>query len=278
MTVLLDKKLHFLKPDDILCPININRMYLNDGEIRALAENISANGVLQPITVRPIKNGKYEVVSGQRRLKAAKMLGLRRIPCIVRKLDEQTSAIFSLSENLFRDNLNFFEEAKEIKNILTRYNMDISAVAEKLGMSRSAIISKLNLLNLNEDLKHRILLNGITERQAKIINLVPKEKQNEALDEILETVLSTEKVKEITDKFIFPEDGIDYSHEEAEPLRKTSIGDVRLFSNSITKLLITLQNSGYDAYQRRTENDKYIEYRIRILKSQPENYKQLKLV
>jgi len=278
MTYLYEKKIHFLKPDDIFCSLN-QREYLDEKKIRELAGNISENGILEPLTVRPIKNGKFEIVCGKRRLAAAKIIGLRRVPCIVKKIDEKTSAIYTLSENIYRENPNFFEEAQQIKNLISRFDMDIFTVSECIGISRSSLLSKLSLLKLDEESKDKIIRNNLTARHAKIILSVPEDKRNEAIEKLLEGTDDTEIIREIGEEFIYKESGINYEEtKEKAPLIKTSIGDIRLVSNSITKMLATLKSSGFDAYQQRTENDKYIEYKIRIIKAKPESYKQLKLV
>ncbi len=274
----IKSKLVFLKPEQIVCPNTFVRKHYDDFDIKILADSIAANGIIEPIIVRNPKKGIYELVAGLRRLKAAQTLGLRRVPSIIITADNRTAAYISITENTKRTSLNPFEEAEAIKNVINRYETDISVAAEKLGVASSYLTGKLNLLKLDNLSKTKIISCGLGERYAKITLLVPEEKRSEFLDEIIKNSVCISGAKELANKYISEETPEEKETLNQTPVRKTVIGDERLFANSLSKLISTMQSSGLEAYQRKSETEKYIEYRVRIVKNQPENYRQIRLV
>ena len=280
MSYNLKPKLLLLRPKRIVCSINTLRKYYDDYDIKNLADNIAVNGIIEPLIVSENDAGEYELAVGFKRLKAALLLNLRRVPCIVIKATSEDMAFLSLSENLKRTRLNFFEEAEGIKQIINRYDKTCLQVSERLGLSSSALLNKLNLLKLSPPIRERIINSGLSERHARIVLLIPEEKQPQFLDRIIKDELSVSETKELSEKILL---GLDTESENDKepppnPVRKVVIGDVRLFANSLSKLIDTMKTSGVEAYSRRNETDKYIEYRVRILKPSSENYNQLKLV
>lgn len=280
MSYNLKPKLLLLRPKKIVCSINTLHKYYDDYEIKNLADNISVNGIIEPLIVSENDAGEYELAVGFKRLKAALLLNLRRVPCIVIKATGEDMAFLSLSENLKRTKLNFFEEAEGIKQIINRYDKTCLQVSERLGISSSALLNKLNLLKLSPAIRERIINSGLSERHARIVLLIPEEKQPQFLDKIIRDELNLSETKELSEKILL---GLDTENEDDKkpqpnPVRKVVIGDVRLFANSLSKLIDTMKTSGVEAYSRRSETDKYIEYRVRIIKPSAENYSQLKLV
>lgn len=276
-----DKKLLLLKPEKIVCPPFSVRKYYDDYSIKSLADNILENGIIEPIIVRKNSIGSFEVISGLRRLKAAKLVSLRRIPCIEIVADDESSALISLSENCERKHLNFFEEAEAIASIKTRFGIDYKAISERLGLSYSSVLNRVKLLKLQTTIKDRIITEGLSEKQAKYIAMIDEEKQNTFIDKIVSSSLNDNATKLLVQKYLlgFEEpETIKKSKEETVSFKKVAVGDIRLFSNSLSKLISTMQSSGIDAFSKKTENEKYIEYKIKIPKSQADNYKQLRLV
>lgn len=280
MSYYLKPKLLLLKPKKIVCSINTLRKYYDDYDIKNLADNIAVNGIIEPLIVNENEAGKYELAVGLKRLKAALLLNLRRVPCLVIKATNEDMAFLSLSENLKRTNLNFFDEAEAIKQIINRYDKTCLQVSERLGISSSALLNKLNLLKLSPPIRERIIKSGISERHARIVLLIPENKQSLFLDKIIRDELSLSEARELSEKILLGLDAENESEETApvNPIRKVAIGDARLFANSLSKLIDTMKNSGVEAYSRRSETDKYIEYKVRIIKPATENYSQLKLV
>ncbi len=275
MHTISDKRLLMLKPSELKVLDNQPRKTFDEYELKLLADSIAANGIIQPLSVRKALDGKYEIIAGERRYKAAIMVGLRRIPCVLHRVDRQTVAVYSIVENLQRSNLTLFEEAEALEQLNTVYGMSQSETAAKLGIAQSTLSNKLRLLKLDTKLRERIEKSRLTERHARALLRIEESRREQALDYIIANGLTVAQTEEYIESLINPQ----MKEVNKEPLRKFAIGDVRLFYNSLSKLVDTLQNAGVDAKTRKFENDKYIEYKVRIKKDQPlsNKCKQLKI-
>ncbi len=273
-----DKKLLMLKVDDIIPSKNQPRKIFDEYELNLLSDSISSSGIIQPLAVRKAANGKYEIIAGERRLKAAQMAGLRRIPCVLHNTDDKTAAIYSIMENLQRQDLTFFEEAEAINRLMVLYNMPQLEVASRLGVAQSTVSNKLRLLRLNDRQKERILTARLTERHARALLRLEGGNRDAAIDYIIANGLTLKETEEYIESVLNPPIA-QKTEEQPKPVRKYAISDVRLFYNSLSKLVDTLQSAGLNAKTRKYENDKYIEYKVRITKNAPENHEceQLKI-
>ena len=271
-----DKRLIMLKPSEITASPDQPRKSFDEYELKRLCDSIKASGIIQPLIVRKTENG-YRLIAGERRLKAAVMAGLRRVPCVIHKTDDETAALYSLLENLQRINLTVFEEAEGINRLITEYGISQSEAAARLGISQSGLSNKLRLLKLSESIKERVSSARLTERHARALLRLPEEEREQALDRIIAEGFTVSQTEEYISSLLTPEEKpVPASH--GEPVRKSAIGDVRLFSNSLSKLLSTLQSSGINAKSRKYETDKYIEFKVRIQKnSDSDRFKQLKI-
>ena len=277
MYTLSDKKLIMLKPSEIKLSANQPRKSFDEYELKQLSDSIQASGIIQPLAVRKAPDGSYQLIAGERRLKAAVMAGLRRVPCILHKTDDETAALYSVIENLQRSNLTVFEEAQGINRLIAEYGMSQSEAAARLGIAQSTLSNKLRLLRLNDGIKERIISARLTERHARALLRLPEEMRDGALDRIIAEGMTLTQAEEYIFSLLNPEKERENKKPD-EPVRKAAIGDVRLFSNSLSKLLSTLQNAGIDAHSRKYETDKYIEFKVRIKKNtDPDRYKQLKI-
>lgn len=277
MYTLSDKKLIMLKPSEIKLSANQPRKSFDEYELKQLSDSIQASGIIQPLAVRKAPDGSYQLIAGERRLKAAVMAGLRRIPCILHKTDDETAALYSIIENLQRSNLTVFEEAQGINRLITEYGISQSEAAARLGIAQSTLSNKLRLLRLSDGIKERIISARLTERHARALLRLPEEMRDGALDRIIAEGMTLTQAEEYIFSLLNPEKERENKKPD-EPVRKVAIGDVRLFSNSLSKLLSTLQNAGIDAHSRKYETDKYIEFKVRIKKNtDPDRYKQLKI-
>ena len=279
MQTLWDKKLLMLKVDDIIPSKNQPRKSFDEYELKLLTDSISSSGIIQPLAVRRALNGKYEIIAGERRFKAAKMAGLRRIPCVLHNTDDKTAAIYSIMENLQRQDLTFFEEAEAIERLITLYQMSQLEVASRLGIAQSTLSNKLRLLRLSDDQKARILTARLTERHARALIRLDGEPRERALNYIIANGLTLKETEEYIESILNPPQPEEAPIEQIKPIRKYAISDVRLFYNSLSKLVGTLQSAGLNAKTRKFENDKYIEYKVRITKNTTENHEceQLKI-
>ena len=282
MHTIVDKKLLMLKPEDIVPNPNQPRKSFDQYELNALADSIAVNGIIQPLTVRKGDDKKYILIAGERRLRAAKQAGLRRVPCVLHRAGETTAALYALSENMIRADLNFVEEALAIKKLTTDFGLSQSEVAVRLGMANSTVSNKLRLLKLGDEIKERILASALTERHARALLRLPPELREAALDKIIAEGLSLKQTEELINEILNPqpdEKADELCEKAAKPIRKSAIGDIKLFSNSLSKLLSTMKSSGISANSRKHETEKYIEYKVRIFKKQPKEkeYSQLKI-
>lgn len=278
MHTFADKKLLMLKPDDIIPGDNQPRKIFDTYELQSLADSIAANGIIQPLTVRKIENGKYSLIAGERRLRAAKMAGLRRIPCVLHRTNDLTAALYSITENMQRSDLNCFEEALAIQALVNDFRMTQAEAAVRLGMANSTVSNKLRLLKLSPEIQTRIISSGLTERHARALLRLPVEKREDTLDKIIADGLNLAQSEALIESILNPDIKTEPIKASApqKPVRKAAIGDIKLFSNSLSKLLCTMQNAGISANSRKHETEKYIEYKVRIFKNSPQ-YDQLKI-
>jgi len=235
------------------------RRFFNDGELRQLAESIKHNGILQPLTVRKIDKG-YELISGERRLRASKMAGQIYVPCIVIDVNERNSALLALVENIQREDLSFFDEAFAISELIELYGMTQEDASIRLGMAQSTIANKLRLLKLAEEERFAIVKLGLTERHARaLLKIKDVDQRLEIIEKIGKYGMNVEK----TEAFILQ---IQCTEKERENFKKRAVllRDVRLFVNTINKAVETMKMAGVPADSRKTQNDEYIEYVIRI--------------
>lgn len=276
--MIADKKLIMLKPSDIKMSPNQPRKSFDEYELKLLADSIQANGIIQPLAVRKLPDGRFELIAGERRLRAAVMAGLRRVPCVIHKTDDETSALYSVIENLQRSNLTVFEESEGINRLITEYGMSQAEAAARLGIAQSTLSNKLRLLKLDSEIQARIVSARLTERHARALLRLPERLRGEALDRIIAEGLTLAQTEEYITSLLNPPKEQPQTEPE-EPVRKVVIGDLRLFSNSLSKLLTTLQNAGIKASSRKYETEKYIEYKVRIPKkdSEPDRCTQLKI-
>ena len=258
--MMFDGKLASIKLDDILPDPEQPRKNFDEYELSVLAQSIKENGIIQPLLVRPTQNGKYRLIAGERRLRAAGIAGLKKAPCIIRKADDITADCFTIIENLQRADLTVFEEAEGISRLINIYGLTQAEVAERIGIAQSTLSNKLRLLRLDDALRKRIIASRLTERHARALLRLPEKDRTDALDYIIAKQLTLTEAEEYIDKLISP------PTEKALPVRKCAIGDVRLFANSLTKIVDTMRSGGVNAVTRRHETDTHIEYTVLITK------------
>jgi ParB family transcriptional regulator, chromosome partitioning protein len=228
----------------------------------SLSQSIKHNGILQPLTVREMENGVFELVAGERRLRAAIMAGYTMVPCIAVMLDDTQSAVMSLLENLQREDLNFFDEAIGIAKLIERWGMTQEEIALKLGKGQSTVANKLRLLRISHSQRTKIIELGLTERHARALLRLNEDQRNEALMIIEKQGLNVEETDKLVDAMLFPQTSI------AGRRSLTVIKDVRIFFNTINNAIDVMKRSGIDAVAQRQEYDDYYEYTVKIPKTQ----------
>ena len=192
-----------------------------------LAASIRSCGILQPLTVRRAGDG-YELVAGERRLRAARIAGLREVPCLVAQVGEEDSALLALMENLQRRDLDCWEEAAAIARLISRYGLSQEEAARRLGRAQPTVANKLRLLRLPEDVRNLLRENGLTERHARaLLRLQDPEVQRRAAGDMVRRQMNVAQAEAHVEKLL--------QEDRTTPPRGRStyiIKDVRLFLNT----------------------------------------------
>lgn len=256
------------KPAGKVVEVDIDRIYPNpnqprrkftEEDLKELAASIKANGLIQPIIVRRLDIG-YELVAGERRLRAARLCGMMMIACIIVETTERGSAIMALTENMQRKDLNFFEEAEAISVMIELFGYTQEDVAVRLGKSQSTVANKIRLLKFTRPERKAMLEYGFTERHARALLCVNDVTlRTQLIEEIYRrrlNVESTEKLIEMRMK----------ENKEMVRIKKCrgAFKDVRLFVNTINHAVEVMKAAGIEAEMRKSKQKEYTEYVVRI--------------
>ena len=251
-----------LRVEDIRPNPHQPRQTFDDEGLRELASSIRRHGILQPLTVRSAGGGKWELVAGERRLRAAKLAGLEKVPCIRREADDRESALLALVENLQRRDLHYLEEAAAIAAYIRQTGITQEEAAAQLGRSPSALANKLRLLRLSPACRELLLRNALTERHARcLLRLEDEEERLAALRHIADKQLNVAQAEQYVDQRLA-------QLQSTPPKRRRTfiLKDVRLFLNSLDRGLRMVRDAGVDARTERQETDDAILLTIRIPK------------
>ena len=221
------------------------RRYFDPIHMVDLAHSIKQHGVMQPISVRMIEGG-YELIAGERRLRASILANIDTIPAIIISASDEQSAVLAMVENLQRADLNYIEEAEGLAAILAQTTLTQDEMARKIGRSQSTIANKLRLLRLGHSVKKLLLENNLSERHARALLKIEKEDsdmaeklQIEAITRIIKDDLNVKKTEEMITRML---SNIDLKAPTIKP--KSYISDVRFFTNTIKQAVEVMQNSG----------------------------------
>lgn len=257
------KKLIYLAPETVKTNPFASRIADTPDNYKELYESIRDNGLLQPIIVKKCeKYGDYEIIAGQRRLEVCKKLKMRQIPCIEIEASDFESCLFSLIENLRREDLTFFEEARAIDLMLKQWSLTQSEVAQLLSLSQSALSNKLRLLRLTKSQQQSIENMNLSERHARALIRIPDdETRDHALNEIIVRPLNVEQTERYIDSLLEPK-----KKKRKPKIISGAVKDLKIFVNTITKAIKTMQDSGIKATAETEETDDYISYTVTIPK------------
>ncbi len=240
------------------------RRVFDSASITELGKSIEKYGVIQPISVRKIPNSfDYELVAGERRLRACIEIGLDRIPAIVVNISDNDSAVIALIENLQRQDLNFLEEAEAYCHLINDHGLTQEELSAKIGKSQSAVANKLRLLKLSPMMRKLIVSNSLSERHARaLLRICDEEVRMIALKKVCDNSLTVKETDNLIDKML-----TDVSAKKEETKNTYILKDVRIFLNTIKRAITVMKNSGIDATSYQSESDAYYEYIVRIPKS-----------
>ena len=246
-------------------PVQPRRQFDEDS-LRELSESIRSYGILNPITVR-LRSGRYELVAGERRWRAARLAGLREVPCILLDVNMEDAGLIALVENLQRKDLDFVEAAEGIQRLIRMFGLSQEEAARRIGKSQSAVANKLRLLRLPGDVLLALRENGLSERHGRaLLRLPDEEQQRAALAVILENELTVAAAEAYIDALLS-------SPTEARPAppperrRTLVLKDVRVFLNSVRRSIEVMKQGGIDAGLERRETEDALILTISIPKS-----------
>ena len=252
-----DRVLRRVRISEISRNTSEGRRYFDPEAIATLAESIRQYGVLNPLTVRRTAGGGYELVAGERRLRAARVAGLTDVPCLLINADGEDSSVIALVENLQRRDLDFFEEANGFKRLIDQFGLTQEEAARKVGKTQSAVANKLRLLRLSQQNMELIRRNNLTERHARaLLRLSEEADRIYVTNYIIEHELNVSRTEEYIDEFL-------KAKEKAEPLPEQDGGrhvvrlfkDVRFFLNTLNRAVGVMVDSGIGATVQQQESD-----------------------
>ena len=248
---------------DILPNPNQPRKEFALDKLVELAQSISENGILQPLTVS-METGRPVLVAGERRLRAARIAGLREVPCVEVDADERRRRVLALVENLQREDMNCFETAEGIRELMDTYELTQCEAAQQLGYSQSAVANKLRLLRLPPEEQQQLLAAGLSERHARaLLRRDVRAMRRHALERIIKEKLTVAQSERLVEDLLAGR----VRRRPAKPL----VRDVRVFFNTINHALEIMRRGGIEAESQRRDEDEYIEYIVRIPRTKTES-------
>lgn len=244
------------------------RKQFNKMALEELCDSIKQYGVLQPINVRRLSHGTYELVAGERRLRAATMAGLQEIPAIIINVDDNDSAVMALIENLQREDLSYMEEAEGYSNLINEHGFTQEELAQKIGKSQSTIANKIRLLKLSPLIKKILSDNNLTERHARaLLKLHDEQLQLKVLRLVCERGLNVKKTEELVERAIDKYSKNIKQRTTSEKKMTKAIKDVRIFVNTIKQAIDIMRQSGVNAKAAQVDRGEYIEFVVRVPKN-----------
>ncbi len=255
-------------------PVQPRRLF-DEKDLEELSESIRNYGILNPLTVR-CRGGKFELVAGERRLRAAKLAGLREVPCILLDVNMEDASLIGLIENLQRKDLDFIEEAAGLSRLIRMFGMSQEEAARRIGKSQSAVANKLRLLKLPPDVLEKLRGYGLSERHGRaLLRLEGPAAQRMALEYIAANSLTVAAAEEYIDTLLkAPAE----ETERPAPHRTLVLKDVRVFLNSLNRSLDLMKQGGIDAAVSREETESSLILTISIPKTRSEKPEPVVLI
>lgn len=234
------------------------RREFSEEALLSLSRSIKENGILQPICVR--KTGAvYEIISGERRTRAAKIAGLTEVPCIVMEADDSQSAVLALIENIQRRDLSYFEEALGIERLISYYGLTQEEAARRLGKAQSTVANKLRLLRFTDAERHMLLLGNLSERQARaLIRIEDAKTRGQAIERVISKNLNLPQTEALVEKLLGTAE---------KPKKRAKIelkAPSRLYMNSLNALLKRIKDDKIPCDVTAQKSDEFYEYTIKF--------------
>lgn len=234
------------------------RRIFDEKELFALGESIRENGLIQPISVRKVKNG-YELIAGERRLRACKMIGRKNIEAVVYDIGDEDSATWALIENLQRSDLSPFDEAEAMAKLIAAWSIPREEAAKRLGLSASGLSNKLRLLKLEEPVRKIITEANLTERHAReLLRIEEPRKREDVARNIAQKNLNVAQTEKYITKLLL--------EKQKRKAPRYIIKDLRIFINTIEHAVEVMNMAGISAMSTVTENEEQIIYSVSVPK------------
>lgn len=253
------RQVRWLAMETITPNPNQPRQVFDDEPIRELAESIRQCGLLQPITVRALESGRYELISGARRMAACKLLGMERIDAIVMSTSAKESALLALIENLQREDLHYFEEAEGYASLIERFQFSQEELASRIGRSQSTVANKLRLLRLGRPVRDLLRRHDLTERHARsLLRLSDDADRLKAATQVVARGLNVRQTEALIAQIL------ENQHRQPAVKRKviSLMRDHRLYINAIRNIIQQMKESGITAEYSLQDMGDHIEMRV----------------
>lgn len=248
-------------------PYQPRRIFSNEA-LEELSASIRQYGLLQPISVRKVENGKYELIAGERRLRASKMAGLKEIDAIVFSSYEQDSAVVAMMENLQRENLHYFEEAEGYLNLIHDHGLSQDELARRLGKNQSTIANKMRILKLPVKVKRLLIQYNLSERHARaLLRLHDEDMQMKVLSSIIHQGMNVKATEELVERILNRMYGIEEEEKPEEPKTRNFVRDNRIYLNSIQSVIRQMKEAGLAAEISTVETEEGLEIHLSIPKN-----------
>ncbi|MGI6108613.1 MAG: ParB/RepB/Spo0J family partition protein [Eubacteriaceae bacterium] len=269
MSNLSETKIYNIPTDQILPNPNQPRKHFDQAALEELAESIRSYGLISPIQVRRINDDLFELVAGERRLRAAKIAGLTTVPAVLVSITDEDSAVIAIMENIQRENLSYFEEARSYAQLIEYYGMTQEKIARALGKSQSFIANKIRLLKLDPLVVDKIVHSNMTERHARaLLRLPDTDLQLEVIEKITGKDFTVKKTEELVEKI--RKDVLTNNYEEKitpdKKARVKSFINAQIYVNTIKSAFKMVKDSKATARYQETDKDDCIEIKITIPK------------
>ncbi|MBU5437979.1 nucleoid occlusion protein [Tissierella sp. MSJ-40] len=240
------------------------RKDFNQKSLEELSQSIKSFGLIQPISVRKIYGDSYELIAGERRLRASELAELENIPAIIVEYKDKDSAMIALIENLQREDLNFIEEAEGYNNLILDHSFTQQELAEKMGKSQSTIANKLRLLKLPDDIKKDLLEYNLTERHGRALLKLPDDdlKRN-ILDKVIKNELNVSRTEALVEDIL---DDLTKTEEKESRQNIKSLISIRIYLNTIKKAYSAIKESGVEAQYVEKDKGDHVEVTVKIPK------------
>lgn len=258
------QSVHRISPASIVPNPFQPRKTFNDESLQELAASIQEFGVIQPLLVR--RQGEaYELIAGERRLRASRLAGLAEVPVIVRELDDKEMAELAMIENLQREDLHFLEEAEGYQHLIASFSFTQEELARRVGKNQSTIANKLRLLKLAPEVRQVLVGQSLTERHARaLLKIDDTRTQMEVLENVKDKSLNVRETEDLIENFS------NISREKVAPPKQTVvkiIKDVRIFINTINSVISQMKKSGMDIKVQQDVDGEYVNINIQVKNS-----------